>query len=75
METIKTAVIGALETVKGKIEQTDESVKERQPTFAPVVASEGEEEVTQDKLKVVGLELLDIGIHYGGKGVDTVKSL
>ena len=79
METIKNTVIGALEGVKDKIEQTDEAVKSRKPLFAgePTedAAPEGEDEISQDKLKVVGLELLDIGIHYGEKGVDKVKSL
>ena len=43
METIKNTVIGALESVKGTIEKTDETVKNRQPVFAPMPEDEDDQ--------------------------------
>ena len=33
------------------------------------------EDQNMDKFKKVGFELLDIGLHYGSKGVEKVKSM
>ena len=84
MESIQNTVIGALESVKDSIEKRDKDVKARPQVFAKeqdndekkdVVNEDDIVEIPMDKLKQVGLELLDIGLYYGEKGVDKVKSL
>ena len=87
MQTISNVVIGTLETVKSTIEERDQEVINRQKVFAALQQQDGQvngdeakqdEEVKEeslDKFKKVSFELLDIGLHYGSKGVNTIRSL
>jgi hypothetical protein len=87
MQTIQNTVIAGLELVKDKLEQVDETVVQREKVFAtedaPEVAQlEAREEngvqiadADSGKFKKVSYELLDIGLHYGNKGLEKVKSI
>lgn len=73
MQTIQSTVIGTLESVKDTLEKRDESVAKREKYLVAKVEP-GESKADMDKFKQVSLELLDIGIFYGSKGVEQVKS-
>mmetsp|Transcript_15900 Transcript_15900/g.24511 ORF Transcript_15900/g.24511 Transcript_15900/m.24511 type:complete len:220 (+) Transcript_15900:49-708(+) len=75
MQTIQTKIVDTLETVKDSFEKRDEQVANRAKYFAPEAAAEEPNEVIESRLKLVSLELLDIGLFYGQKGVEQVKSL
>ena len=73
MQTIQSTIVGTLETVKDSLEKRDEEVAKREPILAPKVEP-GFDQKDMEKFKQVSLELLDIGIYYGSKGVEQVKS-
>lgn len=73
MQTIQSTIVGTLTTVKDQLEKRDEAVANREKFLAPKVEP-GESKADIDKFKQVSLELLDIGIYYGSKGVEQVKS-
>ena len=73
MQTIQNTIVGTLETVKDTLEKRDEDIAKREPILASKVEP-GVEQKDIEKFKQVSLELLDIGIYYGSKGVETVKS-
>ena len=81
MQTIQNTIIGTLETVKDKLEQSNEAVQKRDKVFAKEQEKPEEEEEEHEasenyeKFKKVSFELLDIGIFYGQQGVQQVKSL
>ena len=77
MQAISNTVINALETVKDSIENRDEEVKQRAKVFASEekAALVAQEEPQLEHLKAISYELLDIGLFYGEKGVNSVKSL
>ena len=78
MQTIQNTIIGTLENVKDRLEQSNEAVLNREKIFAKEESEEEEEHDAQEnyeKFKKVGFELLDIGIFYGQQGVEKVKSL
>ena len=80
MQNIQNKIIGTLESVKDKLEE-DESVAKRDKYFARTEDEKADAVVEAlpqtdiDKFKLLGLELLDIGLFYGYKGVEKVKSL
>ena len=85
MQTIQNTIIGTLETVKDKLEQSNEAVQKREKIFAvdelneakPAEGAEQHDATAEnmEKFKKVSFELLDIGIFYGQQGVEKVKSL
>ena len=77
MLTIQNTIIGTLESVKDKLESSNEAVQKREKIFAKQVEEEEEHDEAEnfEKFKKVGFELLDIGIFYGKQGAEQVRSL
>jgi hypothetical protein len=73
MQTIQSTIVGTLVSVKDTLEKRDEAVAKREKYIvAKVEPGESVDDIA--KFKEVSLELLDIGIFYGNKGMDQVKS-
>jgi hypothetical protein len=73
MQAIQNSVVATLESVKETLEKRDEAVAHREKVLAPKIEP-GASKEDIDKFKQVSLELLDIGIYYGSKGVEQIKS-
>jgi hypothetical protein len=73
MQTIQNTIVGTLVSVKDTLEKRDEAVANREKfLIAKVEPGESKDDIA--KFKQVSLELLDIGIFYGNKGMEQVKS-